>query len=331
MRRGIVVVAVLSLLTSALTAGPALAGPQGCPAGYVMFDRSPSDGGPPAYQPGETVTASGTITNTEAGVRSVILRAGSGDGPVLGEAPVDEHGSWLGLSFAMPQEATGSYVVVLEARDSDGVMLPGLPYPFTLRVGAPPAPPEAAPAPAARREAPKAARKPVSRAPSAPKAARPAPAPASAPAAAPVVAAPVPAAAPAVATRTPAGERARPAARPAPRPRAAEPADTGKVPVVAQAPRAAVPTEPSTPPPALLVLAASALLLAGFLLGRARRRPAPALAHEPAARPITADALGSTPAAPEPPPVADELEEALQAMLAEADARDAPVPRTPVV
>ena len=132
------------LITAGVVAAPAAqAGQQdmargGCPQGYVAFDKQTGGGGAPTYRQGETVVASGVITNTAAGVSEVSLRWGSAEGPELGRAAVDASGAWKGLAFAVPEGVgDGSHEVFYVARDRNGAMLPGLPYPFEIRVGAP--------------------------------------------------------------------------------------------------------------------------------------------------------------------------------------------------
>ncbi|MCW3009705.1 MAG: hypothetical protein JWO90_109, partial [Solirubrobacterales bacterium] len=97
----LVLVATVLVLVPARPAAGAM-GPGGCPAGYVAFDRQTGEGGPPSYRQGETVAASGVITNTDAGVTEVALRWGSADGPELGRAGVDASGSWKGITFQIP-------------------------------------------------------------------------------------------------------------------------------------------------------------------------------------------------------------------------------------
>jgi len=154
------------LITAGVAAAPAAqAGQQamargGCPQGYVAFDKQTGGGGAPTYRQGETVVASGVITNTAAGVSEVSLRWGTADGPELGRAAVDASGAWKGLAFAVPEGVgDGSDEVFYVARDRNGTMLPGLPYPFEIRVGVPSAADTATTSPATTAPAPAAAPK----------------------------------------------------------------------------------------------------------------------------------------------------------------------------
>ncbi len=119
----------------------------GCPQGYVAFDAQRGQGGPPSYLPGETVTASGYLTDAKANAApSVKVRWGSPEGAVLGEAALDSEGNYKGLTFEIPEETPRKvHTLYLEARDPEGNLLPGLPIPARLRVGPPPAPATVAP------------------------------------------------------------------------------------------------------------------------------------------------------------------------------------------
>lgn len=136
------IVALLSVLLFPVVAAPAHAAPEdgmGCPQGYATFDSQRGGGGPPSYLPGETVTASGYLTDAKANAApNVTLRWGAPDGAAVGQAAIDAEGSWKGLSFAIPEgTAHQTYTLYLEARDANGEMLPGLPIPTQLRVGPP--------------------------------------------------------------------------------------------------------------------------------------------------------------------------------------------------
>jgi hypothetical protein len=135
---------VLALLVFALPTA-AQARPEdgmGCPQGYVAFSAQTGQGGPPSYMPGDTVSASGYLTDAKSrGSRTVTLRWGSPQGTAVGQAALDAEGSFKGLSFVIPEGAPHRiYTLYLEARDSKGEMLPGLPIPTRLRVGPPPRP-----------------------------------------------------------------------------------------------------------------------------------------------------------------------------------------------
>ncbi len=158
MRTRLAVALVVTSIGAAVAAGPVAADPAtpgGCPQGYVAFDRQTGDGVPPSYRQGEQVVASGALIDTAAGVPHVTLRSASPDGPELGRATVAADGSWQGLAFEIPREVRdGTYLVYLEARDRNGTMLSGLPYPFQITVGPPPAPRQTAPAPQAGSDKP---------------------------------------------------------------------------------------------------------------------------------------------------------------------------------
>lgn len=135
-------IALVSAAFLALLPGAAHAAPEdgmGCPQGYVVFDAQRGQGGPPSYLPGETVTASGYLTDAKAkAAPSVTLRWGSPEGAAVGQAAIDSEGSWKGLKFAIPEGTPHqTYDLYLEARDANGQMLPGLPIPTQLRVGPP--------------------------------------------------------------------------------------------------------------------------------------------------------------------------------------------------
>lgn len=141
----------------------------GCPQGFVAFDAQTGQGGPPSYEPGSEAVASGYLTDaTTKAAPSVTLRWGTPDGEALGTAALDREGNFQGLRFTIPADRpTGVFTLYLEAFGADGQMLPGLPIPVQLRVGAPPV---ADPAPADVTEvAPvRAQRRSVSRRPASP-------------------------------------------------------------------------------------------------------------------------------------------------------------------
>lgn len=144
---GLLLVAIVPSSAQANKDAPGVDAGMGCPQGYVAFDAQRGQGGPPSYLPGETVTASGYLTDAKANAApSVKVRWGSPEGAVLGEVALDSEGNYKGLTFAIPEETPRRiHTLYLEARDPEGNLLPGLPIPARLRVGPPPAPPTAAP------------------------------------------------------------------------------------------------------------------------------------------------------------------------------------------
>lgn len=111
----------------------------GCPQGYLMVDRSPDPGGaPPSYLPGDRMTTSGYVVETEKAAGPVTVRWGSTDGPAMAQGAIDSAGHFKGLSFSVPAGAArGTGVIYLEALDRSGQAMPGFPLALRIHVGPP--------------------------------------------------------------------------------------------------------------------------------------------------------------------------------------------------
>lgn len=142
---------IMALALVAFAAWPASAmaateiGMGGCPQGYLLVDRDRGPDQPgPSYLPGEQVTLSGTVTDSTAVSRDVVVRFGSEQAPEVGRAALESDGSWKGITFKVPEDTRlGVQRFYVEARKADGSLLPAFPLSRQVRIGAPvPAPKE---------------------------------------------------------------------------------------------------------------------------------------------------------------------------------------------